>query len=110
MLPIEESVPKIQHSLLIGHSGVMGHGGVSVAEQDILDPAGHNALGVHQIPNRFQNRFEIVFFRFSTHDQVEGLVNILSPAVQSFRHVLEGSQWRRTPNSKGNRQNQFTEP
>ena len=61
MLPVQKRVSKIQVSGLIFHSGIMGHCRITITQKNILNPSWNNTFCIHQISNRFQNCFEVIF-------------------------------------------------
>ena len=61
MLPVQKRVSKIQVSGLIFHSGIMGHRRITITQKNILNPSWNNTFCIHQISNRFQNCFEVIF-------------------------------------------------
>ena len=71
MRETEESVVEVERGDLIGHSGVVRGCGVAVAEDNVVEPLGNDAVGVHQVSNGFQNGFEVVFLGLAAHEDVE---------------------------------------
>ena len=73
-----------EHPDLVGHLGVVSSARVAVAEDDVVQEIGDDALRVHQLADRLQHRLEVVLLRLSPHHDVEGLVHVLAAA----RHAL----------------------
>lgn len=58
MLEGQEGVIEVQRGDLIGHFGIVGTAGVTVAQDDVVEPVWDDALGVHQVPDGLQHRLE----------------------------------------------------
>ena len=84
----EKRVVEIETPALVGrsHFGVVRSPGIAVAQQDVVDKVGHDALGVHQLPDGLQHRLEVVLLGLATHQNVESLVDIIAPRRGSL-HV-----------------------
>lgn len=53
-----------------------------------MKPLRDDALaGVHQVPNRLQNSFEVVLLRLPSHEQVEAFVDVIAAFLKRF-HVM----------------------
>lgn len=55
MLHGQKGVVEVQRGDLVGHLGVVRAAGVSVAQDDVVEPVGDDALGVHQVPDGLQH-------------------------------------------------------
>lgn len=49
MVQRQKGVIEVQRCNLVGHFGIMGTAWVSIAEDDVVEPVGDNALSVHQV-------------------------------------------------------------
>ena len=50
---------------------------IAITQYDVMQPVWHNTFGVHQVPDGLQHGFEVVLFRFATHEDVERFIDIL---------------------------------
>ena len=50
---------------------------VPVADDDVVQPVWHDALCVHQVPDRLQHGLEVVLLRLAPHHHVERLIRVL---------------------------------
>lgn len=55
MLHGQKGVVEVERRDLVGHLGVVSAAGVAVAQDDIVEPVGDDALGVHQVPDGLQH-------------------------------------------------------
>ena len=62
----------LDHSLRI-----MSGPRIAITQYDVMQPVWHNTFGVHQVPDGLQHGFEVVLFRFATHEDVERFIDIL---------------------------------
>lgn len=51
----QEGVVEVERGDLVGHLGVVRAAGVPVAQDDVVEPVGDDALGVHQVPDGLQH-------------------------------------------------------
>lgn len=51
----QKGVIEVERRDLVGHLGVVRAAGVSVAQDDVVEPVGDDALGVHQVPDGLQH-------------------------------------------------------
>lgn len=71
MVHIDESVVEIHRGYLGGHFGIVSRAGITIPQNYVVQPIGNNAFCVHQFPDGLQNRFEVVLFGLSPHENVE---------------------------------------
>lgn len=57
---------------------------IAVTQKNIVKPIRNHEFRIHQLPDRFQNRLEIVFFRLSSNKDVKGFVNVLKSKYQTM--------------------------
>lgn len=55
MVHRQKGVVEVKRWDLVGHLGVVRAAGVSVAQDDVVEPVGDDALGVHQVPDGLQH-------------------------------------------------------
>lgn len=55
MVQGQKGVVEVERCNLVGHLGVVRAAGVSVAQDDVVEPVGHDALGVHQVSDGLQH-------------------------------------------------------
>lgn len=55
MVHRQKGVVEVERGDLVGHLGVVCAAGVSVAQDDVVQPVGDDALGVHQVPDGLQH-------------------------------------------------------
>lgn len=51
----QEGVVEVESGDLVGHLGVVRAAGVAVAQDDVVEPVGDDALGVHQVSDGLQD-------------------------------------------------------
>src|SRR4051812_24756682 len=61
--------------------------GITKSKDYLLKPIGNNTFSIHQITNCFQNCFEIVFFGFTSDQNIERVVNVVL-ITEGLIHVL----------------------
>lgn len=55
MVQRQKGVVEVERCDLVGHLGVVCAAGVSVAQDDVVEPVGDDALGVHQVSDGLQH-------------------------------------------------------
>ena len=65
----------------------MGGARIPIAEDNVVQPVGDNAGGVHQLAYRLEDGFEVVLLGLAAHEDVKGGVDILRPLAGQV-HVL----------------------
>lgn len=51
----QKSVVEVERRDLVGHLGVVRAARVAIAQDDVVEPVGDDALGVHQVPDGLQH-------------------------------------------------------
>ncbi len=62
--------------------GPVGSAGITVTEDDVVQPRRDDAVGVHQISDRLKHSFEVVLLLSPSHQNVERVVHVLTAVVQ----------------------------
>ena len=67
--------------------GIVGGAGVAVSQDDVKKPVGNDTLSIHEFADSLQDGLEVVLFGLTTHENVEGLINVFL-TLRSLLHVL----------------------
>ena len=51
---------------------------IAITKDDVMQPTRNDAIGIHQIPNRLQNGFEVVLLLPPSQKDVERIIHILA--------------------------------
>ena len=79
--------------LVSGHVGVLGLRRVPIAQEDVMQPVRHDCVLIHQVPDAFQYRLEVVLLRQNRQHRCRSLeVFLIQVGQQShgYATVSEG--------------------